>query len=576
MSNPANSASFNYLQALKNDFLPSVVVFLVALPLCLGIAIASGAPPMAGLITGIVGGLVVGWIAGSPLQVSGPAAGLTVVVYGLFESYDIQFVMLAVALAGAMQFAMGSLRLGQWFRAVSPAVIKGMLAGIGVLIFSSQFHIMADDKPRKGMELFGIHLHAGLANLLTIPATIGKIFTPWQSDVPHHWAAALGLLTIGIIVGWKWLAPKKLQLIPGPLLGVVLATVILVLAPWIESAWHGETAAGTLSQVKRLDLGFEGSFFQGLSFPNLSMWAAAPWQPIMFSALTLALIASAETLLCATAVDQMHNGQRTRYDKELMAQGVGNTICGFLGGLPMTGVIVRSSANVDAGATSRLSAIMHGLWLLLFVALLPFLLRQIPVSSLAAVLVYTGYKLVNPQSVKELWRYGKSEVAIFFATMITIVCSDLLVGVLTGIVLSACKLLYKFSHLDIRREQNVSARTTTLYLNGTATFIALPKLASALDQVPSDNELHVHFEQLDYVDHACLELLITWEKQHKAMGGSLVIDWESLTARFEGNNGRRASAPRIHIDSPNNAPTAAKGQGNRPVVAAAHTRFTGD
>ncbi|MEK6233533.1 MAG: SulP family inorganic anion transporter [Planctomycetales bacterium] len=541
--------SLSTLEALKNDFLPSVVVFLVALPLCLGIAIASGAPPISGLITGIVGGLVVGWISGSPLQVSGPAAGLTVILVGLFQRYEIQFVMLAITLAGLMQITMGWFQLGQWFRAVSPAVVKGMLAGIGVLIFGSQFHIMADDAPRQGMELFGVHLHAGLANLLTIPATIEKVFTPWQSDIPHHWAAGLGLLTIAVVVGWKYVAPKKLELIPGPLLGVALATVILAFAPWIESSWHGDAAAGTLSQVKTLNLGFEDSFLGGLTLPDFAVWASAPWQEILLSALALALIASAETLLCATAVDQMHQGQRTRYDQELMAQGVGNTACGLLGGLPMTGVIVRSSANVEAGGKSRLSTIMHGLWLLLFVACLPFVLRQIPVSSLAAVLVYIGYKLVNPQSVKDLWKYGKSEVAIYFATMITIVCTDLLMGVATGIVLSACKLLYMFSHLEIRSEENLSEKQTTLHLNGTATFIRLPKLAAALERVPSDNELHVNLEHLDYIDHACLDLLMAWEKQTKAKSGSLVIDWESLTAKFRKDNGQGPTIKNNHKDS---------------------------
>lgn len=572
MDRPKKAEPLSYIDALKNDFLPSVVVFLVALPLCLGIAIASGAPPVAGLITGIVGGLVVGWIAGSPLQVSGPAAGLTVIVYGLFERFDIQFVMLAIFIAGLMQLAMGALKLGQWFRAVSPAVIQGMLAGIGVLIFCSQFHIMADDQPRTGMELFGFHLHAGLANMLTIPETIGKVFTPWRSDVPHHWAAAMGLLTIGVIVGWKMFAPKKLKLIPGPLLGVVLATVILALAPMIETAWHGEAAAMSLSQVKKLNLGFDGSFLSGLTPADFSTWLTAPWQAILVAALGVALVASAETLLCATAVDQMHNGQRTKYDKELMAQGIGNSICGLLGGLPMTGVIVRSSANVDAGGKTRLSSVMHGFWLLLFVAAMPFLLRQIPVSSLAAVLVYTGYKLVNPQSIKKLWAYGKSEVFIYFATMITIVCTDLLMGVATGIVLATLKLLYTFSRLDIRREDDLKKKRTTLFLTGTATFISLPKLAAALERVSGDAELHVHLEKLDYIDHACLDLLINWEKQHKASGGSLVIDWESLTAKFHRPNGRGGQKQRVDppadvaVESPSDG---GRGQHSSELVGAA-------
>ncbi|UUO04730.1 SulP family inorganic anion transporter [Blastopirellula sp. J2-11] len=515
MSDKSSGPPFFCWETIRNDVFPSIVVFLVALPLCLGIAIASGAPPAAGLISGIVGGLVVGFFAGAPLQVSGPAAGLTVLVYSLFEKFDIKLVMLVIVVAGLMQIVAGFLKLGQWFRAVSPAVVKGMLAGIGVLIFCSQFHIMIDDQPRKELVIGGVHLEAGLANLLTIPQAIGRVFA-FDESKSHHLAAGLGLFTIAVIVLWK-MAPKKLQLIPGPLLGVVLATLFSELFD---------------VPIKRLEASIPASFFSSFVFPDLGMWMSAPIVEILMAAAGVALIASAETLLCATAVDQMHEGERTNYDRELMAQGLGNSVCGLIGGLPLTGVIVRSAANVSAGAKSRWSAIMHGGWLLLFVAFLPFLLKQIPVASLAAVLVYTGYKLVNPASIRELAKYGKSEVFIYFATMVTIVATDLLIGVVTGIVLAACKLLYVFSRLEIRREGDPASGKLTLRLIGTATFMRLPALASELEQIPGNVELHVNFEQLNYIDHACLDLLMSWEKQHEASGGSLVIDWDGLAARF--------------------------------------------
>ncbi|TWT34780.1 SulP family inorganic anion transporter [Blastopirellula retiformator] len=515
MTSDLKNPGFFRWTTIRNDIFPSIVVFLVALPLCLGIAIASGAPPAAGLISGIVGGLVVGFISGSPLQVSGPAAGLTVIVYGLFEKYDIQLVLLTIVLAGLMQIAAGSLKLGQWFRAVSPAVVKGMLAGIGVLIFCSQFHIMIDDKPRKGLEVGGVHLEAGLANLLTLPQAFARVFA-FDESKSHHLAAALGLFTITVIVCWK-AAPRKWQLIPGPLLGVLAATLI---SEFFDVP------------ILRLDASIPESFLSSFVFPDFAAWAAAPIGAILASAAGLALVASAETLLCATAVDQIHDGQRTNYDRELLAQGVGNSVCGLIGGLPITGVIVRSAANVGAGGKSRWSAIMHGAWLLLFVAFLPFLLKQIPVACLAAVLVYTGYKLVNPASIRELARYGKSEVFIYFATMVMIVTTDLLIGVLTGIVLAACKLLYIFSHLEIQREEEPANSRVTLRLIGTATFMRLPVLAKQLESVPDDNELHVNLDRLSYIDHACLDLLVNWEKQHTASGGSLVVDWDGLAARF--------------------------------------------
>jgi MFS superfamily sulfate permease-like transporter len=269
--------------------------------------------------------------------------------------------------------------------------------------------------------------------------------------------------------------------------------------------------------------------------PTLTVFQDHSWTALAGAALVVALIASAETLLCATAVDQMHNGPRTRYDRDLVAQGVGNTVCGLLGALPMTGVIVRSAANVQAGGTTRASAIMHGAWLLLFVGLLGFVLRSIPIASLAAVLVYTGYKLVNLKQVKELWKYGWGEVVIYFATMIGIVATDLLTGVLVGIGLSAAKLLYTFAHLNVQIHPATESNRTVLSLHGTATFLRLPRLAAALDKVPGSSELHVEFEHLDYIDHACLDLLMNWAKQHEATGGRLVIDWDSLHANFRGD-----------------------------------------
>jgi MFS superfamily sulfate permease-like transporter len=247
----------------------------------------------------------------------------------------------------------------------------------------------------------------------------------------------------------------------------------------------------------------------------------------------MALIASAETLLCATAVDKMHNGQRTNYDRELFAQGIGNTICGLVGALPMTGVIVRSAANVQSGAKSRKSAMLHGLWLLVFVCVLTPVLRLIPVAGLAAVLVYTGYKLINLKHLAELKKYGWSEVGIYLATLVTIVVEDLLTGVIVGIVLSAMKLLYTFAHLRTDVHTDANRNRVSLSLCGTATFLRLPRLAATLERVPGNAELHVDLQQLHYIDHACFDLLITWAKQHEATGGKLVMDWSCLHAQFD-------------------------------------------
>lgn len=516
--NEASTAERVTTGGVRHDLLASIVVFLVALPLCMGIAIASGMEPAAGIITGVIGGIVVGTLSGAPLQVSGPAAGLAVVVYDIVQREGPAGLAVIVFVAGGLQLTAGLLRFGQWFRAVSPAVIHGMLAGIGVLIFAGQFHVMVDDAP-KG---------SGLTNLLSLPEAVWKGLTP-MDDSSHHLAAMVGLFTILLLIVWKPLVPGKLKAIPAPLVAVAVAT-----------------AAAALLGLNVNRVPVPENLSDAIRWPTAGAWTNLLDGRFLVAGIAMAFIASAETLLCATAMDKMHRGPRTKYDKELAAQGVGNMLCGLVGALPMTGVIVRSAANVDAGARTRLSAILHGVWLLLFAAMLPQVLRMVPTASLAAVLVYTGYKLINVKVMRELSAYGRSEVAIYAATVITIVAADLLTGVLVGIGLSAIKLLYLFSHLEIHIEDRFAENRTILHLRGAATFIRLPQLAAALEQVRPSTELHVQFERLDYIDHACMDLLMNWRTQHEATGGRLMIDWESLTARFhreERESGPTQEAP---------------------------------
>ena len=633
---------------LRHDITSSVVVFLVALPLCMGIAIASGASVAAGLATGIVGGIVVGMLAGAPMQVSGPAAGLTVIVYQAIETHGIEMLGVIVLLAGAMQLAAGAAGLAQWFRAVSPAVIKGMLTGIGVLIFASQFHVMVDDKPKgSGLENLAsipeaiikglgrtpnftsreervfrtralkdlgelhrrqldlaarvaerVHDHdsplqpaerreqhrradaeaiallvdeqravatsldetigpvaefatdpehhlgralqrseaakasvtAALADLeagntetvlATQQAAADDLAELLNSLKSHHVAAYIGAATILLMLAWQLLARYRLRIIPAPLVAIVIATSV--------------TAALSLP-VLYVEL--PDKPLTNLHFVTPSLLSDVPWPGVLQTAVVVAIVASAETLLCAVAVDQLHTGPRTKFDRELTAQGVGNMTCGLIGALPMTGVIVRSAANVQAGARSRWSAVLHGIWLLIFVVWLSAILRLVPTSGLAAILVYTGYKLMNPKTFKELWQYGKGEVFIYVATVAVIVGVDLLAGVLTGVALSGVKLLYTFSHLKIRLTEEQPPKAT-LSLEGAATFIRLPKLAAALEDVRPDAELHVDLAHLHYIDHACLELMMSWARQHEAAGGRLVIDWDSMHARFRQDPGER-------------------------------------
>jgi MFS superfamily sulfate permease-like transporter len=496
--------------ALGRDFLASIVVFLVALPLCMGIAIASGAPPALGLITGIVGGLVVGSLAGSPLQVSGPAAGMAVLVYQLVNEHGLMMLGVVGLIAGALQLLAGVLKLGQWFRAISPSVIHGMLAGIGVLIFASQFHVMLDDAPRAG----------GLANIAAIPEAIIKVF-PADGSV-HHLAAMAGIITIATIILWNKFKPKRLALLPGPLLGVIVGTTFAVIF----------ALPITLVAVPV-------NLTDALNIPTTEALKSALDPDILTLGIVFAFVASAETLLCATAVDKMHIGVRTQYDKELRAQGIGNLICGALGALPMTGVIVRSAANVEAGATSRISAILHGGWLLLAVVAFPFVLNEIPTAVLAAILVYTGYKLVNVAQIRKIAEFGRQELAIYFVTLIGVVAIDLLTGVILGFVLATMKLVYTFSHLSIKVTHDAETNRSDVWMTGSATFFSIPQLSSALENAPRGAEVHIHVEKLDYIDHACLEMLASWEKLHHSTGGSLIVEWNELVERY----GRRSQDP---------------------------------
>jgi MFS superfamily sulfate permease-like transporter len=526
MARDSNSTRID-ASTIKSDLLASIVVFLVALPLCMGIAIASGVPPekgaAVGIITGIVGGILVGALSGCPLQVSGPAAGLAVIVGQLIQEHGYESLGLIIILAGAMQIAAGLIGFGQWFRAVSPAVIQGMLAGIGILIFAAQFHVMVDDKPPGTGKEFG-----GIINLATLPVAVWK----GLSEPVHRPAAAIGVVTIFSIILWTPFSPRKLKFFPAPLIGVLVGTSAAAI--WKLNLTYIEVP-DNLTEVMHLPA--IGDWHELFGGPSLIEKVG----PILLASAALAFVASAESLLTAAAVDVMQqHAPRTNFDRELMAQGAGNLLCGIIGALPITGVIVRSGANVQSGGRTRFSTMLHGAWILLFAVFLPDLLRLVPVASLAGVLVFTGIKLVDYKAIRRLKPYGRGEVGIYAVTLGTVVVVDLLTGIVLGISLALGKLLYTFSHLDVSVQKDPDDHRTVLFLNGTASFLRLPKLAKVLESVPEATELHVHFEELDYIDHACLELLLNWEKQHVAAGGKLILDWEELHERFHRNGNRRS------------------------------------
>lgn len=478
------------------DFTASIVVFLVAMPLCMGIAIASGVPPEKGLITGIIGGIVVGALAGSPLQVSGPAAGLAVIVFELVRDQGLSALGPILMLAGLVQVLAGVFRLGGWFRAISPAVVHGMLAGIGVLIVIGQFHVLFDSKP----------LPSGLENLAAIPGRLLGL-SP-TSIAAAEIALALSLVTIAVMLGWEKWRPAALKLVPGALMGVVAAALLAFLLG-----------------LDVIRVSVPENIAAAITLPDGGALALLLSPAVIGAAFAIAFIASAETLLSAAAVDRMHDGVRTDYNKELRAQGIGNLLCGAAGALPMTGVIVRSSANVQAGAQTRLSAILHGVWILGFVALLPWLLREIPMAALGAVLVVTGARLVNFTHARHLLRdYGALPAMIWAVTLVLVVAEDLLTGVLVGIALSMIELLPNFRRLRLRVDEHAQDEgRSTLKLSGAATFIALPKLSARLDALPSKGPVSLDLTKCSAIDHTCSELLKDWLQRRRAGGGQVEV-----------------------------------------------------
>ena len=498
---------------LGRDVTSSIVVFLVAMPLCMGIAIASGVPAEKGLITGIIGGIVVGALAGSPLQVSGPAAGLAVIVYELVRDQGLSALGPILVLAGLVQVAAGVFRLGGWFKAISPAVVHGMLAGIGVLIVVGQFHVLFDHRP----------LPSGLQNLAAMPGRmLGLSATNWQAT---EFAFAIALVTIAAMLGWEKFRPAALRLMPGALVGVVAGTLLsLVLGVDIARVTVPDSIVGAITP------------------PTAESFARWLDPAILASAVAIAFIASAETLLSAAAVDKMHNGVRTDYNKELRAQGIGNLLCGFAGSLPMTGVIVRSSANVQAGAITRLSAILHGVWILAFVAALPFVLTQIPMAALGAILVVTGWRLVSLKHATHLFRdYGVLPVVIWGATLAMVVATDLLTGVLVGIGLTMLELVPHLRRLRLRVFEASEGDAHSITLDGTATFVTLPKLSDTLDRVPHGTPVRIDASRLDAVDHTSAEMLRDWFQRRRASGTRVEITGARgrIATLAEGTHGQK-------------------------------------
>ncbi|MFV8053974.1 SulP family inorganic anion transporter [Mycobacterium sp. 48b] len=469
---------------LRYDLPASLVVFLVALPLSLGIAVASGAPVLAGIIAAIVGGIVAGALGGSPLQVSGPAAGLTVVVAGLISQFGWAVTCAITVGAGILQVLFGLSRVARAALAISPVVVHAMLAGIGVTIALQQVHVL----------LGGSSNSSAWANISELPAQL----------MSAHWPAVLlGLLVIITLVGWRWV-PAPVNKVPAPLVAIVGVTALSVLAPF---------------DVSRIQI--NESLIDALALPSLP---DGNWAAFAGGILTIALIASVESLLSAVSVDRMHNGPRTNFDREMIGQGTANMVSGAIGGLPITGVIVRSSTNVAAGARTRASAIMHGVWVLAFAVPFAGLAQMIPTAALAGLLIMIGLRLVNRAHIETAKLTG--DLAVYLITIVSVVFLNLLEGVAIGLVLAVALTVWRVVRTKIHAEP-AGQDDWRVTIEGSCTFLSLPKLTKTLATVPEGADVTVELS-VDFIDHAAHQAIEDWCRQHRATGGN--VDLHDLGA----------------------------------------------
>ena len=485
----------NIFANLKADFASGLVVFLVALPLCLGIAMASGAPLFSGIISGIIGGIVVGYLSASHLSVSGPAAGLTAIVLtaitdlGAFDIF-----LTAVFIAGLIQLLLGFIKAGSISNYFPTNVIEGMLAGIGIIIILKQLpHAFGYDSDFEGDESFlqfdGSNTFSAISGLFNY-IQLGSI--------------VITLVSLAILISWDKVSfLKKLKLVPGALIAVAIGVILNEI--FIVS---GSTLAIAKEHLVSLPIPTSIEDFKGIIVtPN---FAEITNPKVWMIGLTIAIVASIETLLCIEAADRMDQQKRyTDTNVELKAQGIGNLISSLLGGLPMTSVVVRTSANNNAGAKSKMSAIIHGLLLLISVLAIPTILNKIPLATLAAILLLVGYKLAKPATFLHFWQKGKYQFIPFIATLLAVVFTDLLKGVALGIIISIIFVLkgnlkraYSF-----KKEEYAEGDVIHIDLAQEVSFLNKAAIKSTLNDIPENSKVIIDASETVYIAHDILDLI---------------------------------------------------------------------
>lgn len=498
----------------KHDLRASLVVFLVALPLCLGVALASNAPLSSGLIAGIIGGIVVGAFSGSNVSVSGPAAGLTVIVAGAISDLgSFQAFTLSVFIAGLLQILFGFLKGGTLGNYFPSSVIKGMLAAIGLILILKQLpHAVGFDEDFMGD--LGFLQKDGRNTFTEILAAARAI---------HPGSVLIALVSLFIILAWEKAAAKGkalFQLIPAALVAVV-ASVIL------NEIFKRFTPGILIESSHLVQLPYQGGvgeFFSSFSAPD---WSYLSNAMIYKTALVLAIVASIESLLSVEAADKLSKTDKpTSKNRELFAQGIGNALSGLVGGIPVTAVIVRTSANVTGGAMTHLSAILHGVWLLVCVISIPFILNLIPLSTLAVVLILVGYKLTKPKLIKEMYHKGFNQFVPFMATIVAIMFTDLLVGIIIGMVVGFVFVIRTNSHKSIVMVQEGNQYLIRFYKD--VSFLQKTELMKIFEQIPHQSSVVIDGSKNVHVDDDITELIEDFIRSSKKHGTSVELVKSSL------------------------------------------------
>lgn len=484
-----------FLENIRHDLPASIVVFFVAMPLCLGIALASGAPLFAGIIAGIVGGIVVGMASGSPLGVSGPAAGLAVIVFAAINALGWDAFLLAVVIAGILQVIMGYLRMGIIAYYFPTSVIKGMLTGIGVIIILKQIpHALGYDADYEG----DLSFQTGQGNTLTNLETAFEALTPG--------ALLISAISLFILILWDAVLVKRhriFALIQGP----VVAVACGILLNQLFQTGVLPFSLGKDQMVNIPVASTVGDFFGQFSLPDFSHLTNIN---VYFTAAVLALIASLETLLCVEATDKLDPFKRiTPTNRELKAQGLGNIVSGFIGGLPITQVIVRSSTNITFGGRTKASTIMHGCFLLLSALAIPHIINMIPLASLACILFVVGYKLAKPALFKAMYQLGWSQFIPFIATVIGIIFTDLLKGIAIGMAVSIFYILRgHFRNAYDFHKSKVNGRDFyKIMLAEEVSFLNKGSVLQTINRIPPGSDVVIDGSKIKVIDHDIIEII---------------------------------------------------------------------